>query len=342
MSLLTKIQTLLSTWFPNKVQDKVNFDKWTNQMVTYDDGVLRISDAFHTNNILKWDTITSGNDSFKISSYEINSKNYSVEFKLNTLGVQIAVGDETGWVFACNIGTGSNVLYTHNSNGGVQSDSNVFNNASISDLWRVEVKGSVILIYKNDILVLTKTDRKTNDYPLNIRIYTASDADKIEYLRVQPLKTQSYTESEIIQKWQAYTDVSGRTIYKLPLGCNQTDTITLEFKFQSISSSSVLGIDLNNGANYNHKIGVVEEGTTLKSYYSSSSNDRNKYGTTTTSSANSIYKIVLVDGNKGIWYKDNVQFAEYNIELNSTSNLRYDLFNTNSNHLEYLKVTYGD
>ena len=76
MSLLTKIQTLLSTWFPNKVQDKVNFDKWTNQMVTYDDGVLRISDAFHTNNILKWDTITSGNDSFKISSYEINSKNY--------------------------------------------------------------------------------------------------------------------------------------------------------------------------------------------------------------------------------------------------------------------------
>lgn len=39
MTLLTKIQTLLSTWFPNKEQDRVNFDKWYDECVIYENGV---------------------------------------------------------------------------------------------------------------------------------------------------------------------------------------------------------------------------------------------------------------------------------------------------------------
>ena len=39
MTLLTKIQTLLSTWFPNKEQDRVNFTKWFNECVIYENGI---------------------------------------------------------------------------------------------------------------------------------------------------------------------------------------------------------------------------------------------------------------------------------------------------------------
>lgn len=331
MSLLTNIQTLLSTWFPNKEQDRVNFDKW------YKENTPRI---FHMQDMTNWNTVTSGNDTFRISPYTIKTKNYAIEFKLNTLNAQIAVGDETGWVFACNFGM-EYILYTHNADGSVQSESSIFSGASHSDIWRIEVKEKAILIYKNNILFAQRTNRKTTDYPLNIRIFPAGNASNIDYLSIQPLNIQRYTESDIIQKWGKYTNVSGRTIYKIPLGCNQTDTIILKFKFSSISSSSVLGIDLNDGTDYNHRIGVVESGTTLSSYYSSSSSYRNQYSDTTSLSTDSVYKIVLINGNKGIWYKDDVKFAEQNIESNNTSNLRYDLFNTNTSHLEYLEIIYG-
>jgi len=35
MTLLTKIQTLLSTWFPNKEQDQENFNEWIEQYFQY-------------------------------------------------------------------------------------------------------------------------------------------------------------------------------------------------------------------------------------------------------------------------------------------------------------------
>lgn len=41
MSLLTKIQTLLSTWFPNKQQDKINFNKWLDECVINENGVYK-------------------------------------------------------------------------------------------------------------------------------------------------------------------------------------------------------------------------------------------------------------------------------------------------------------
>lgn len=40
MSLLTKIQTLLNIWFPNKEQDRINFNKWSKEILKYDNGKL--------------------------------------------------------------------------------------------------------------------------------------------------------------------------------------------------------------------------------------------------------------------------------------------------------------
>ena len=42
MSLLTKVQTLLHKWFPNKEDDKENFEEWFDNSISYTNGVLEI------------------------------------------------------------------------------------------------------------------------------------------------------------------------------------------------------------------------------------------------------------------------------------------------------------
>lgn len=185
MTLLSKVQTLLNTWFPNKAQDKINFNEWIKQMITYDNGILRVSSKIYINNILKWNTITSGNDSFKISPYEIKTNDYSLEFKVNTLDVQIAVGDETGWTFACDIGRGIQGVYTHDErNGTIDKTYNAFASASVSDIWKIKIKENTMFIYKNDTLYGTINQIKTTGYPKNIRIYPATSANNIDYIKI--------------------------------------------------------------------------------------------------------------------------------------------------------------
>ena len=150
-----------------------------------------------------------------------------------------------------------------------------------------------------------------------------------------------FPESKILQEWTAYTDVSGRTIYKTPLYILADESVTLEFKFKSLSTaelSSVVGVDLFSGATYNTRFALLAKSNTATSYYSSNSSYRNKEGTTTPLSVDSVYKIVLTNGTHAVWYKDDVQFASYNIERTTTSNLRYDLFKQNSSRLDYLII----
>ena len=146
-------------------------------------------------------------------------------------------------------------------------------------------------------------------------------------------------ESKILSDWNKDTNVSGRAIYSLPLDVGPDDSITMEFKFKSIVStniSSVLGVFLLENT-YDIRFGVTAQYSNLKSYYSSASSNRNRDGNFTSLSSDSVYKMELKNGTCK-WYKDNVQFASYSIERTVTSRLRYDLFNSNTSRLEYLKV----
>ena len=42
MTLLTKIQTLLHEWFPNKTDDRNNFDTWSDEWIQYENGEFYI------------------------------------------------------------------------------------------------------------------------------------------------------------------------------------------------------------------------------------------------------------------------------------------------------------
>ena len=146
-------------------------------------------------------------------------------------------------------------------------------------------------------------------------------------------------ESKILSDWNKDTSVSGRAIYSLPLDVGPDDSITMEFKFKSIVSanmSSVLGVFLLENT-HDIRFGVTAQYSNLKSYYSSASSNRNRDGNFTSLSSDSVYKMELKNGTCK-WYKDNVQFASYSIERTVTSRLRYDLFNSNTSRLEYLKV----
>ena len=147
-------------------------------------------------------------------------------------------------------------------------------------------------------------------------------------------------ENKIITTWTRYTDVAGRSIYKIPLDISATDNVILEFKFKSIAYSklsAVIGVDLYRGNDYTIRMALLAVYSNANSYYSGSSYNRNQNGNGTSLSAGSVYKIVLTNG-IAKWYKDDVQFASYTIEKTTTSTLRYDVFNSNQSHLEYLKV----
>lgn len=43
MTLLNNIQSLLHLWFPNKKDDKKNFNNWSNELIEYNEGILLLS-----------------------------------------------------------------------------------------------------------------------------------------------------------------------------------------------------------------------------------------------------------------------------------------------------------
>ena len=150
------------------------------------------------------------------------------------------------------------------------------------------------------------------------------------------------TEQKIKDTFTALTWVSGRTIYKKPLSyvIDDLNNFTLEFKlsnFYSSSLSAVIGIDMYGEQNFDIRCGNIVT-TNMGSYYSSSITQKNRNGSTISASASSVYKIKVVNG-VATWYKDDVQYAQYTVIQSSTSQIRYDLMNSNPSHIEYIIIS---
>ena len=148
--------------------------------------VIEDCDAyFTTSEIRDFPKVNEGSNEFAVSDYNISLSEYSVEFKA-TGGVQVAVGNQNDWVFACNNKTNQwNEIYLHDLNGKVYTDNNVF--SSLNEKYCIEVTGNTAKVYKNDTLIKTYTDKKLTGYPTNIRIYPYSNRANVSYIKVKAL-----------------------------------------------------------------------------------------------------------------------------------------------------------
>lgn len=136
-----------------------------------------------TSQISDFPSVSKGSDTFAVSNYSISLQNYSVEFKCSS-GVQVTVGNQNDWVFACNIGMYNGSMSTHQSTGSVLTENGVFN--STNRVYRVEVEGTTIRVYNLNLLVKTYTNCKIN-YPTNLRAYPYTSRGNIQYIKVKPL-----------------------------------------------------------------------------------------------------------------------------------------------------------
>jgi hypothetical protein len=135
-----------------------------------------------TTKISGWSNVSYSGTSFKKSSYSIGSDSYSVEMKFNTINTQIMVGNEQNWV--AGVSMTNNILYYHSSNGDTQTTN--LSSPVASDIWRLEVEGTTIRLYRNDVLYITKTNCKV-DYPKNLRLYPQNSSSSVAYVKVKPL-----------------------------------------------------------------------------------------------------------------------------------------------------------
>lgn len=103
--------------------------------------------------------------------------------KFNTINAQIMVGDEQNWVAGLSF-VSPYYLYTHSSSGGTVVD--VISSPTASDVWRIEIEGTTIRLYRNETLIITKNNCKV-DYPTNLRLYPRNNASSVDYVKVKPL-----------------------------------------------------------------------------------------------------------------------------------------------------------
>ena len=134
--------------------------------------------------ISDWSNVSSGGTAFKKSTYAIGLTNYSVEIQFNTINAQIIVGSESNWVAGVSFVSSPYYLYTHSSSGGTVTD--VISSPTASDIWRLEIEGTTIRLYRNDNLYTTKTNCKV-DYPTNLRLYPQNKSSSVDYVKIKPL-----------------------------------------------------------------------------------------------------------------------------------------------------------
>ena len=132
--------------------------------------------------ISNWNNVSSGGTQFKVSTYSIGLSDFSVEMKFNTIDAQMMVGNQQNWLAGVSL-TDKN-FYTHSSSGGTVTDS--LSSPVASDVWRMEVEGTTIRLYRNDALHTTKTNCKV-DYPKTLRLYPSDKSSSITYVKVKPL-----------------------------------------------------------------------------------------------------------------------------------------------------------
>ena len=121
---------------------------------------------------------------FGISDYSISLQNYSLEFKCRQ-AVQIAVGNQSGWVFACNNALEDSQMYTRTSSGNSYVETGVFGFLNVE--YRIEVVGNTIKVYMDNSLLATYTNRKISGFATNLRIYPYENRGNIDYIKVKPL-----------------------------------------------------------------------------------------------------------------------------------------------------------
>ena len=102
--------------------------------------------------------------------------------KFNTIDAQIMVGNQSSWL--AGVSFIDKNFYTHSSSGGTVTDS--LSSPVASDVWRMEVEGTTIRLYRNDALHTTKTNCKV-DYPKTLRLYPSDKSASIDYVKVKPL-----------------------------------------------------------------------------------------------------------------------------------------------------------
>lgn len=139
---------------------------------------------FTTSQITNFSRVKQDSSSFAISDYSISLSEYSFEFKA-TGAVQLGVGNQNDWGFACRNKNFLNEIYLHNSDGTTYTDDNIF--SSLNEKYRVEITRNTVKVYKNDTLIKTYTDKKLTGYPTNITIYPYSNRGNVSYIKVKAL-----------------------------------------------------------------------------------------------------------------------------------------------------------
>ena len=134
--------------------------------------------------ISTWNNVSSDGTQFKVSTYSIGLSNFSVEMKFNTIDAQIMVGNQSTWLGGISLANTPYYLYTHSSSGGTVTDT--ISNPVTSDVWRIEVEGTTIRLYRNDKLYITKTNCKV-DYPKTLRLYPQGKSASVDYVKVKAL-----------------------------------------------------------------------------------------------------------------------------------------------------------
>lgn len=137
-----------------------------------------------SNKISTWNNVSSGGTQFKVSSYSIGLSDFSVEMKFNTIDAQMMVGNQSTWLAGISLASTPYYLYTHSSSGGTVTDS--ISTPSTSDVWRMEVEGTTIRLYRSDNLYITKTNCKV-DYPKTLRLYPQNKSASVDYVKVKAL-----------------------------------------------------------------------------------------------------------------------------------------------------------
>lgn len=181
--LLSNIKTLLRKKYYLKEYEDIGL--FVDGLINYSNGEVNVGEItyFTTTDITGWSTVSS----YKVSDYTVPYSDYSVEWQINNTGSQLAIGNQNGWIFAINTYTtqSSSFIYTRTSNGTVWTETAT--SFSNGDIVRVEVKGTTISFYRNDKLILKKTDCKVTGYAKNIRIYTSSQGGYYDWIKIKPL-----------------------------------------------------------------------------------------------------------------------------------------------------------
>lgn len=93
------------------------------------------------------------------------------------------VGNQSEWLTGLSF-VNPYLLYSRSSGGSTVTDN--LSSPSAEDDWRIEVEGTTIRLYKNNNLLITKSNCKM-DYPRNLRLYPYTNSGSCDWVKIKPL-----------------------------------------------------------------------------------------------------------------------------------------------------------